>query len=353
MSILTIGLLALYAASALKGVQSFEDPTHFVAKQAIAVGFGLLFVGVLWFVPRDWLAGLPLPLYVCSLISLAAVQVPGLGLRGGGAVRWLKLGPLTWQPSELAKLAVVLLLAKNLSLPSFAPKARFSCLSSLMILLPVALLVLAQPDFGSFVLLAGVCFAMLFLADVELKALIKLLAPALMAIIFLGVSQPYRVKRLVSFLDPWSNFEAGGFQVVQSFLGFHNGGFTGVGLGESRQKLYYLPEAHTDFIMTLVAEEFGLSGTAFICLVFGYLVYLGFEIGRRQSERFFKLASYGLTSLFALQTLCNLGVVMGLLPTKGLALPLMSSGLSSLLVSLFLLGLLVRFSKVDGSGRLC
>ncbi|MDD9950526.1 MAG: putative peptidoglycan glycosyltransferase FtsW [Zetaproteobacteria bacterium] len=353
LSLLALGMLALYAASALKGSQEFEDPAYYLWKQSGAVGLGLVCIGLLWAVPQDWLRAAPLPLYLFSLLCLVLVQVPGLGHSAGGAQRWLQIGMLTWQPSELAKLAVVLLLAKNFSLKRYDPQKASSLLSTAVIVLPVIGLVLCQPDFGTSVLIASVSFLLLLLSGVSRNTLLGIAMPVVGSALYAVFSAPYRLKRLLSFLDPWGNFRQGGFQVVQSFVGFHNGGVAGVGLGESKQKLYYLPEVHTDFIMALVAEEFGLVGSAFVCGVYAYIVFLGFEVGHRHPQPFFKYLSYGLTSLLGMQTLCNLGVVMGLLPTKGLALPFMSSGLSSLLAYIFLLGLLARVSKVDSQGLPC
>ena len=344
--LILIGFLALYTASALKAHELTGDHSFFLKKQAAALGCGLTLMFLFRWIPFSWIERLPLPLTIFSLLTLSLILIPHAYKEVGGALRWLNLGPVSFQPSEPAKLALVLFLAKNISRPSFKIKSLIGGSGSCLILPGLfCALLMVQPDFGTAVLLMLTCFIMMFIAGSSLKfnlasfALLSLLIAAAL------VSAPYRLRRITSFLDPWSDFKAGGFQIIQSYLGFQNGGLTGTGLGESRQKLFFLPEAHTDFIFSVIGEEMGFLGSALICLLFWNLLRLGIKIARMHTDPFKKNLALGITTLTGLQTIFNLGVVTGILPTKGIPLPLISNGLSSFVTYLFMLALLARLGQ--------
>lgn len=347
----TIGLIAIYAASSLKGAQQFGDEFLFFRKQAVAacLGFALLFA--VQQMPFRWIERATLPLLGLSLFLLALIFVPGMYSKVGGASRWLNLPFIGGQPSELAKLAMVLFLAKNLSRPQ-SDMANFSrgILPNVVVFLTVTALLLVQKDLGTPVLLFVVTFFMLFAAGVSRKFILGAFASFVGAIALAVVFEPYRVKRIMSFLDPWAQIKGSGFQIIQSFVAFQNGGLFGAGLGESKQKLFFLPEAHTDFILAVIGEELGLVGVTVITLSFMTLCWVGFKIAELQKTPYRRFLAFGLTLLIAMQCVINMAVAMGLLPTKGMPLPYVSSGNSSLLVFLLVSAILARLGR-DAAGE--
>ena len=209
-----------------------------------------------------------------------------------------------------------------------------------------------QPDFGSTVLMGLVLVGMLFVGGLNWRYILAALGAALIAAATAVIVAPYRMARLTSFLDPWAEIKRGGFQIIQSYLAFQNGGLLGLGLGESRQKLFFLPEAHTDFILAVLAEELGFLGVTFLCLAFAYYCFLGFRIAFLQTKAFQKYLAFGLTATIGFQGIINMGVAMGLLPTKGIPLPFISSGASSLLMSLVSTAFLLRLTLEDTTSEI-
>lgn len=341
-----IGIIALYASSAMKGSELYGDPFFFLKKQVFAVIVGLALVFLIKVLPFKFIERLVLPLLLISILLLFGIFIPGAYKTVGGASRWFNLGFAYIQPAELAKISLVLFLAKNLSRESSDVTNFFSgILPNILVLLVLSFLLMLQPDFGTTILLFAVTLAMIFVAGSKVRFIaISIFSSA--AVAFLAIiSEPYRLKRLVSFIDPWADFKAGGFQIIQSYLAFQNGGLFGLGLGESRQKLFFLPEAHTDFIFSVIGEEMGLFGTLIVCLLFYNLISTGFMIGQKTLDPFKKLLAFGMTCLIGFQTLFNLGVVMGTLPTKGISLPFISSGVSSLLSYFFIISVLARIGQ--------
>lgn len=347
----TIGLIAIYAASSLKGAQQFGDEFLFFRKQAVAAFLGFSAVFALQFVPFRWIERATLPVLGFALFLLGLIFVPGMYSKVGGASRWLNLPFIGGQPAELAKLAVVLFLAKNLSRPQ-SDMANFQrgILPNVLVFLAVTGLLLVQKDLGTPVLLFIVTFFMLIAAGVSRKFIFGAVASGVGAVIVAVIFEPYRIKRITSFLDPWGNVKGSGFQIIQSFVAFQNGGLFGAGLGESKQKLFFLPEAHTDFILAVIGEELGLVGVAVICLSFMALCWIGFRIAEQQKLPYRRFLAFGLTLLIAMQSVINMAVAMGLLPTKGMPLPYVSSGNSSLLVFLLVSAILARLGR-DAAGE--
>jgi cell division protein FtsW len=285
-------------------------------------------------------------LFVAAVAALALVLVPGFGREVNGARRWLDVPAFSFQPSEAMKLAVVLYAAdytarKHAVLKSF----RRGLLPMLAVMLLVSWLLLREPDFGALVVIAVIAFSILFLGGMNGRHFAALLGMLAAGFALLVVLSPYRMQRIFGFMDPWSDPFGKGYQLSHALIAFGRGEWLGVGLGASVEKLHYLPEAHTDFLLAVIAEELGLAGVALVIVLFAWLVARAFAIGRQAAlhERHFAaLAAQGIGIWFGFQALINMGVNMGLLPTKGLTLPLMSYGGSGLLANLVALAILLR-----------
>ena len=286
------------------------------------------------------------PLLLFSFFLLLLVFFPHIGITAGGARRWIKLWPTTFQPSELVKLAMVIFLAKYMSSPDYDSQRFSAFIKPLFVMVAFQLVFLKQPDFGSTMSLAFLTFALLFVSGTSLKYISSVLVLAL-PVVYKLVMEPYRLRRITSFLDPWKDPMGSGFQLVQSFIALGSGGLTGLGLGESRQKLSFLPASHTDFIFCLVGEELGLIGTSVLIALFLFVFIRGITIAERSKDRFIHYLAYGLVLMISLQALVNFAVVTGLIPTKGLPLPFVSYGGSALLVNMAAVGILLRISKGD------
>jgi cell division protein FtsW len=292
------------------------------------------------------LEGFVVPLLIFAGVLLVLVLVSPLGQAINGTRRWIRLGPVSFQPAELAKLALVLYLAAFLAKKGEEiADLRRGLLPPLAIAGLLAALVLAQPDLGNCLTLITLTFALLFLAGGRARHLGFILAAALPPLVIAIWAAPYRLRRIVAFIDPWSDPRGSGFQIIQSWLALGNGGLFGQGIGASRQKLFYLPESHTDFIFAIFGEELGFVGAMAIIALFVVLIWRGLRIGLRAPDAFGGYLALGITVLIATQVVMNLGVVTGLLPTKGLPLPFLSFGGSALLVTMLSTGVLLNISQ--------
>ncbi|MBM4251011.1 MAG: putative lipid II flippase FtsW [Deltaproteobacteria bacterium] len=343
-----MGLTAIYAASSLKGQQQFSDEFLFLRKQIGSTLVGLFAYFIIQLVPWRWIERATLPLLLFTLGLLSLIFIPGMYVKIGGASRWLNIPIIGGQPSELTKLAMVLFLARNLSRPSSDIHSfTRGVLPNIFVFAIVSGLLLLQKDLGTPVLLFAVTFCMLFAAGVTRKFVLSAVGAFLGAVCLAIIFEPYRMARVMSFLDPWSQVKGSGFQIIQSFVAFQNGGLFGVGLGESKQKLFFLPEAHTDFILAVIGEESGLLGVLLVCACFLYLCAVGFQIAQNQNSPHKRFLAFGLTVTIVIQALINIGVCMGLLPTKGMTLPFVSSGSSSLLVFLMISAILTKLAGIS------
>lgn len=344
--LLSAGVVMVYSASAIVAADRFHDPYFFLKKQLF---WAMLGAGALWVALRvDYrlLEKAVLPLLIVAGVLLVLVLVPPFGQAINGTRRWIRFGPVSFQPAELAKLALVLYLAAFLAkrrgdLAEF----RTGAAPALAVAGLLAGLVLVQPDLGNCMTLIVVTFGLLYLAGSPARHLAWVAAPAVPLIALAIWMAPYRLRRITAFVDPWSDPRGSGFQIIQSWLALGNGGLVGQGIGGSRQKLFYLPEAHTDFIFAIVGEEIGFVGAMTMVGLFAVLIWRGLRIGLRAADPFGSYLALGITVLLATQTLVNLGVVTGLLPTKGLPLPFISFGGSALLMTMIATGVLLNISQ--------
>ncbi len=349
MSALTALGVVMVASSSIgiadgRGIGSF----HYLQRHLVYLVVGVLGCLVVARIELDWLQQHARSLMLLGVVLLLLVFLPVIGVRINGARRWLRLGGLSFQSVEAVKLFLIIYMA------SYVVRHRdrlqlslFAVLKPLLIAGGLMGILLLQPDFGSALLLAGVTVGMVWLGGARLRHLLLLGVLALPAVIWLASSQAYRLSRLRSFLDPWADPIKDGFQLTQALIAIGRGEWFGVGLGGSIQKLFYLPEAHTDFILAIIAEELGLAGVVLVLALFGWLVGRGFVLGLaaiRQGQPFAGYCAFGVALMLGLQALVSIGVNLGVLPTKGLTLPLISAGGSSVVMSLAMLGLLLRVS---------
>jgi cell division protein FtsW len=344
-----LGLVMVYSASIATAEASRytgQNAAYYLLRHGVFLAASVLGGALVFLVPaRGWQKAAPW-LFLFGLVLLALVLVPGLGREVNGARRWLDLRVATLQPSELMKLAVVLYTAdytvrKHAVLKNF----KKGLLPMLAVMLLVSWLLLREPDFGAFVVIAVTAFGMLFLGGMNGLHFVALLAMLGVGFAGLVLSSPYRMQRIFGFMDPWADPYGGGYQLSHALIAFGRGEWFGVGLGASVEKLFYLPEAHTDFLLAVIAEELGLVGVMVVIGLFLWLVLRAFAIGRQAALRerhFSALVAQGIGVWLGLQALINMGVNMGLLPTKGLTLPLMSFGGTGLLVNFAALAILLR-----------
>ncbi|MBU6154076.1 MAG: putative lipid II flippase FtsW [Bdellovibrionales bacterium] len=346
------GLLMVYSASFIFAEERTGDGYSFIKKQLLyaVIGMGALFMASR--VPHQrWYQWAPAAVFAV-LAMLVLVMVPGIGARVGGAQRWINLGVFRFQPAELAKLVGVMFVGRQLvrhqrELSDF----RKGVIAPIALLIPVMILMLLQPDFGSVALLAGTTFVLMYVAGVRPLFLFGGLFGGLAAAVALIVTSPYRLARVMTFIDPWRDPAGKGFQVIQSMLGLHNGSLLGQGLGNGKEKLFFLPEAHNDFIFAVIGEELGFIGVAGVIFAYILFLYRGLKISwnalNQRQDRFGFYLGCGISLLLGLQAFINMGVVMGLLPTKGLTLPFISYGGSALTLNLMAIGILYSISKAN------
>lgn len=342
----TWGLVMVASSSIAVAERQTGELFYYFYRQLAFAGGGLLLGVALFQVPLVLWQENRFALLATALLLLLAVFLPGVGHEVNGAQRWLSLGPVNMQASEPARLCLIGYLASYL----VARRAEFTLnfwglLKPVLPIVAACGLLILQPDFGATVILLGVTLILMFLAGARLSYVAGAIGAAAAALALLAVTSPYRMRRLVSFADPWQDPYDSGFQLSQALIAIGRGEWGGVGLGNSIQKLLYLPETHTDFLFAVLAEEFGLFGTLLLLLLFAWLIKSGFAIGaraRNAQQPFGAYLAYGLTSWIGLQALVNIGVNMGLLPTKGLTLPLMSYGGSSLMVMCMAVALILR-----------
>ena len=359
-SLLCIGVVMTGSASISIAEREMQQPLYYLFRQLIYIGIGVVAAYCVLHIPLVFWEKTGPYFLVGAIALLVAVLVPGIGLQVNGSTRWINLGVANLQPSEFVKLFFVVYLAGYLvrrkkeireTLKGFVKPVALLTLTSLLLF--------AEPDFGAVVVLSATVFGMLFLAGVRLLHFSMFVFIVFSALVAMALSAPYRMERLTTFLNPWDDPFNSGFQLTQALIAFGRGEWLGVGLGGSVQKLFYLPEAHTDFVFAVIAEELGLLGSFVVIGLFSIVIWRTFtiaSIAEQAGKRFAAYLAYGVGLWFSLQVIINLGVNMGVLPTKGLTLPLMSYGGSSMVSICLALALVMRVyheisNKAQGTRR--
>lgn len=338
------GLLMIYSSSNVWASYKFNDPYKYLKSQTIFLILGYFLI---YFISK-----IPFYLYkkhsnkilfVC-IILLVLVLIPGIGTIRNGSRSWFGIGPLGIQPSEFAKLGLIIFTSKYLS-NNKIKDIKTSVLPILLVVILIFGLIMLQPDFGTGVIIVMSIVSLLFISGVNMSFFIKIGILGIIGIVVLVIIAPYRMARITSFLNPWLDPLGSGFQIIQSLYAIGPGGLLGMGLGNSIQKHFYLPEPQTDFIFSIISEELGFAGVLIVASLFIIIIYRGLKISLNQEDKFPKYLSYGITFSIAFQTILNLMVVVGLIPVTGVTLPFLSYGGSSLLISMIEIGILLNISK--------
>jgi cell division protein FtsW len=343
LALLCLGMVMVASASLHK---ISGAPFYFVIRHLIAIGIGLVGSFIVFQIPLKQLEKMGAALYLFGLLLLLLVLIPGLGKEVNGATRWIPIGGFSLQSSEFMKLFLVVYLAGYLVRRQIeVTHTVWGFIKPMILLVLASTLIMIQPDFGTTTVLLVTALGMLFLGGVPVWQFLILIALAGSALFTMIIVSPYRLQRVTTFLDPWADVQNSGYQLAQALIAFGRGEFFGVGLGSGIQKLFYLPEAHTDFLMAVVGEELGLMGTLVVVFLFAFIVWRAFTIGAEAEQLGSRFAAYmaqGFGLWLGIQSFINIGVNVGLLPTKGLTLPFMSYGGNSIIVACMVIAILVR-----------
>jgi cell division protein FtsW len=348
--LICIGLVMIYSASGIYASDKYHDEFFFVKRHLsfILIGSVLALLFMMWDYKK--LRRFAFPALAISVFLLLLVMVPGLGREVAGARRWFRFKFFSFQPSEFAVLAIIVYIADFIARKENQIKTiRWGLVPTMAVLGCVSLLILMQPDLGTTISIAVVVFLMLYVGGVPRRYLALILLIGVGMLCLLIASEPYRMRRIVAFLNPWADPKGSGFQIIQSQIALGSGGFLGKGLGHSMQKLFYLPAAHTDFIFSIIGEELGLLGTAGVILLFIVFIRLGLKVVKNAPDRFGYFLSLGLVAVLSFRAIVNIGVSCGIMPTKGLPLPFISYGGSSFIFDMISVGILLNIAKVGES----
>ena len=346
------GLIMVYSASAIFSEKAFNDDPFHVFKNQLTwtiLGLSILFITI--FIPTKLFNRFAWVLFGVTLLLLIMVFIPNFGTKILGAKRWVRIGGFGFQPSELAKLTIIILFAKLFKNPDTVNDLKKSFLPGLGILVLLTGLIIFEPDFGTAVEIFMIGVIIMFISGVKWIYLFNIGTVTVPAVISLILFAGYRKERILAFLDPGSLATTSGYQILQSLIAVGSGGVTGLGLGNSVQKLFFLPQAHSDYIFAIIGEELGLLGALLVIGLFLTLFIKGFKIGKKSREPFTQLIAYGISFHIILQVFMNIGITLGLLPPKGLPLPFFSAGGSSLIITLLEIGILLRISLENELGR--
>ena len=340
------GLIMVFSSSSVNAMENYGDSFYYLKRQAffLCAGFSMLLISSklnIGLLEKRYKL-----FYLIGIILLILVFVPTLGRKSGGATRWIDLIFFSIQPIEISKYMLLIFIAQHLSIKNKRiTELKIGVISTFLPCLPYIILLLLQPDFGNTVLICMTIFAMIIMAGAKINHIIGIfifLTSAFLSLIYIA---PYRMQRVFSFLDPYNDPQGSGYQIIQSFVSFAKGKFLGVGLGNSSQKLFFLPQGHNDFIFSIIAEELGFLGSFAVVVLFSTLIYSGFKMLERSKDLFSRNLLSGLLILISMQIIINLSVTVGLMPTKGVPLPLISYGGSSLIFTLSSLGLILALDK--------
>lgn len=340
-----IGVVMVYSASSALALKKYGTDLYFLKKQALFSLLGIIVLVIFSHFPYGFFRSLAYPILILSLILLAAIQFTDFGYSAGGSARWLRFGSFSFQPSEFARFALVTYLAYSMN-KKIDDIKDFSIgfLPHILVLGMFTALIFLQPDFGSAVIFGVIAWIMMFVGGVRLLHLFPPLFILLPILYFFMVNAEYRLRRIISFIDPWQYPADEGYQIVHSLMAFGTGGIWGAGIGKGYQKLFYLPEPHTDFIFSVVGEELGLIGILMILGLYFLILWRGISIARNAEDTFGSFMAMGLTATIGIQVCVNMGVTLGLLPAKGLTLPFLSYGGTSLLINMASIGILMNIA---------
>lgn len=340
------GLLMIYSSSNIWAEYKYNDPYKYLKSQAIFLIIGYILMIIISKFPYQNYKKLANIIFLTCTIMLILVLIPGIGTVRNGSRSWFGIGPLGLQPSEFTKLGLIIFTSKYLDNNTKELKdIKKGVLPILGVLLLIFGLIMLEPDFGTGVVIVMTIIVLLFISGVKMNFFIKIGILGLIGVIVLILIAPYRLERIVSFINPWTDPLGSGFQIIQSLYAIGPGGLLGLGFGNSIQKHFYLPEPQTDFIFAIISEEFGFLGVLIVATLFITIIYSGLKISMKCQDNFGKLLSFGITFGLAFQTILNLMVVVGLLPVTGVTLPFLSYGGSSLLISLINMGILLNIDK--------
>ncbi len=340
-----VGIVMVYSASSALALKKFGTSYYFLKKQSIFALLGIVVMVVSCHIPYRMFRSLTYPLLVLAIVFLGAILISGFGYSAGGAKRWFRIAGFTFQPSEFARFALVIYLAYSMSRKMDRIKEfNVGFLPHVLVLCLFTILIMLQPDFGSVVIFGTITWIMLFVGGVRITYLLGSMVLVLPAVYYMMAGADYRIGRIMSFMNPWQYSGDKGYQVVHSLLAFGTGGIWGAGIGKGYQKLFYLPEPHTDFIFSVIGEELGLIGVLIILGLYAVVLWRGISIARNSQDAFGSFVAVGLTTAMGLQICVNMGVALGLLPTKGLTLPFLSYGGTSLLMNMVSIGVLMNIS---------
>ena len=345
--LLAIGIVMVYSASAVLAYDKYGDMLYFVKRQLLFASMGVFAMFYVSKVNPSKFYKLAIPFVVFCFLLLLAVLIPHVGILRNGARSWIGVGSFSIQPSEFMKLAMIIFLSFVFNLPNFnITDFKRGFLPPLVFLLVIFGLIMLQPDLGTGTVFIGTGIILIFVAGARVKHLAYFATVLLIGFVILVLAAPYRLQRITAFLDPWKDPLGAGYHLIQSLYAIGPGGLFGLGFGMSRQKHLYLPEPHTDFIFSILAEELGFIGSAFVLLLFFILVLRGIRIAMSAPNNFYSFVATGITSMIMLQTLINIGVVSGILPVTGITLPFLSYGGSSLILTLVGVGILLNISRL-------
>lgn len=344
--LLAIGILMVYSASAAFAYHKYDDPFYFAKRQFLFATLGVFFMFLVAGVDPDQWKAWAKPGFLICIGLLILVLIPGLGILRNGARSWLGIGAFSIQPSEFMKLAMILFLAYFFAKPRFMMTDFWKGLMPSVAILSLAFgLIMLQPDLGSGTVLVGTGAVLIYIAGAKWKHLLGLLSIGLLGFVGLVLAAPYRIARITAFLNPWQDPLGAGYQLIQSLFAIGPGGLMGLGLGMSRQKHLYLPEPHTDFIFSILAEELGFLGAGTVIILFAILIWRGYRTAIRVSDPFQSIIATGITTMLMIQSIINIGVVSGAFPVTGITLPFLSYGGSSLTLTLVAVGILLNLSR--------
>ena len=345
-TLVAIGIVMIYSASAIYADTTMKDSMYFLKRHMVYVAIGFTLMILAMFADLSKLRAWVKPIMLVAIALLVLVLVPHIGRETSGARRWFRLGMINFQPSEFVKIAIILYMADFISRKEAVIKTfRYGYLPAMAVLGLTVGLVLVEPDLGTAVTISVITVLMLFAGGLRPAYIMASLFASLPVLYALLFRISYRRKRMMAFLNPWADRRGTGFQIIQSFVALGSGGLFGVGLGQSRQKLFYLPASHTDFIFSIIGEELGFIGTASVVVLFGIFIWQGMKIVFKALGTFERMVSLGIVSLIGLEAIINIGVTAGALPTKGLPLPFISYGGTGLAFHLMAVGILLNIAR--------